>query len=575
MFRLILKLEILLVLCALIISMQCLCDDDDSPSGPVTPPSLAHRYSPSRIVLDTAFAGGVDAEAIVEIENLTDNDLLLDSLMNVRCPEGVSWSPSSGWLRPTLSVTFRFEPDQAFARDSCSFLASVNDFIPAGDPSLKVIFAAGAATCSLTPSAEFLFPETLIGQAADLTLTLSNTTPDAISANRFRYWFHDPSADCDLFLLDPADSVAVLGPGESRDLAVTFQPDAAGEFQCRRTLSTLRGVDEEEPLSPAHSCPSEIVWTGTGIAPTSPWSACYRDGTNDWHGVFGFSGSEIFVAGAAGTVLSSGGDCRWVPSGTGFTTLNLKDVWGDGVGTDRVLYAVGNSLPEPGGPGAILRFEEGAWGKVDEDGFHTYFAVWGSGPDDIYFAGTGIASDFPNAKYWDGSTLDTLTISDSGMDPVTGLSGTGTDDVWAVMELSTNSVLRFQGERWEDETQPFMAEPLHDVWAIQGEGFYAVYAVGENGSIYHYDGATGWSDESIAGESRDFHGVWVGATGQVFVVGEGHVIYRGHVTDPTWTLQNPPADLPSGDLLDVWGAADGGVYAVGTNGVILRNETGG
>jgi len=275
------------------------------------------------------------------------------------------------------------------------------------------------------------------------------------------------------------------------------------------------------------------------------------------------------VAGNSGSVIASGGDCQWFASGSVFSEVNLTDIWAHSDGASTVAWAVGNIPPPPGlagETGAILRMDGAIWNKVDEGGFVTYGAVWGSGFDDVYFVGTGVSTDFPNAKHWDGSTFDTLNI-DWGMSELTGVSGNAADDIWAVLRQQSYSVYHYDGSQWTNETQQWMSKPLYDVWTVAGTGFYQVYAVGEDGAIYHFDG-THWTDESIAGEDRDFYGVWVSATGQVFVVGEGHVIY--HFDGSAWNLQSPPPGLPVGDLMDVWGAADDDVYAVGTGGVIVR-----
>jgi hypothetical protein len=565
MVRVMLKIQALFLLGVLAVSLDCECADK------VThPEDLTYAFSPRALYLDTAFAGGIPAVGVVEIENRSAEAIRLDSLVGPECPTGISWSPRSGMIGDRLPITFRFDPEHVTYSWACGVRASVEGFLPERDPRITLNYAAGEARCAVTPDSVFSFPETLVGQSTELTVTITNTTPDPRSANQFEYFFHDPSGDCVLFFLEPADSVDVVGPSEPRDIVISFRPDAEGEFECRRELSTRRGLDGLQSLSQPHACPSGIVWTGTSSNPTQNWIDCSPEGTNDWHGVFGLSDSEVYVAGTGGTVLSSTGSCDWTPHGTGFATVNLKDIWGTSVGSDRVVWAVGNRIPEPPGTGTILKYEGGVWEDVDEDGLFNFAAVWGSGPDDVYAAGTGVATDFPNTKHWDGSTFSTLTISWSGTDPVAALSGTEDSDIWAVLRQTPGSVFRSQGSGWQDQTALFMNKPLHDVWARGGDSSHAVYAVGADGAIYHFDPATGWADVSVPGESRDFYGVWVSPSGEVIVVGEDQVIYQGQVSDTNWNIQGLPQNLPPGDLLDVWGGPDGSVYAVGTNGVIVR-----
>jgi photosystem II stability/assembly factor-like uncharacterized protein len=198
----------------------------------------------------------------------------------------------------------------------------------------------------------------------------------------------------------------------------------------------------------------------------------------------------------------------------------------------------------------------------------TYSSAWGSRHDDVWFGGTGISSDFPNVRHWNGTTLDSLMIH-FGMSEVTSLHGTSATDVWAVLGQNYLSVHHFDGSTWTDRTQPFMDQPIFDIWAATNGH---VYAVGGEGAIYHFDG-TAWTDESVEGETNDFLGVWVdGVRGWAVAVGENGIIYASEGSQ--W------AKMPLGHLAaevktlrDVWGSNLGGeweVFSVGDEGRILR-----
>ncbi len=573
MRTLILKLLVLLGLCAaMVLWFNCVT--------PTPPAPLLYSFSPNPLHLDTAFVGGRAATGVVVLTNLSERKILTLETLSGDCPSEITWTPQKDTLfaGESGSFAFHFDPQQAYPNTDCSLKASVERGSSSENPDLAITFAAGEAACALSPSEEFDFGDVPPGTYDDLTLTLRNTTPDLLSANQFAYEFRNPSSDCRAFSMNVADSAGVLGQGAAKHITVRFQPDVQGPFECRRELVSLRVPPDAEHPHITNPCPTAVTWRGTGVIGPPVWSTCVAGGNKDLHSVFGLSGSEIYAAGDGGRVLASGGNCQWLATGTGFADVDLRDIWAYSTGGNPAIWAVGNIPPPPGTyreTGAILKSDGGLWRMVDEDGFLTYAAVWGSGVDDVYFAGLGIATDFPNAKRWNGSTLGTLRMSEWGISTVTGVSGTAANDVWAVLGQAFNSVFHFQGDEWQGHTQGFMTKPLHDVWAVQGTGFYGVYAVGEDGAIYHYDGTT-WTDESIEGEARDFYGVWVSPTGQVFVVGEGHAIYRGQVNDPTgWTAQSPPPGLAAGDLLDVWGSADDSVFAVGTNGVILRYAPGG
>ena len=189
--------------------------------------------------------------------------------------------------------------------------------------------------------------------------------------------------------------------------------------------------------------------------------------------------------------------------------------------------------------------------------------MWGSGSADIWFGGTGVATDFPNARHYDGTGMDTLQI-DLGMSEITGIHGTTQDNVWAVLRQSYNSIYHYDGTSWSSQHQPFMDKPLHDVWA-SGNGH--VFAVGEDGTIYHFDGTT-WIDESVD-TPTDFFGVWANYdTPFAIAVGEGGAVY--HRVDGVWTVQ--PMNLVEEDvtLRDVWGLGESFAIAVGDDGQILK-----
>jgi hypothetical protein len=559
-------------------------------SGIVSP---MFSVEPSEIAGGTVLVGELGGKGI-RITNRMDREiggtepaLPVDGFKrrsDATCPSAFRVEPSTAVIPMGESREFTVHFDPTEPGDwFCEFDLVLGDaadsythfFTPPPGPHLTVTATSVAPACGLEPGAELDYGQVVVGSSSVLTLTIRNETADPIAGNQFKYILDNPTTDCRVFTIDPADTAYVIGAGEPKEIPVRFAPDAGGAFECTRSLASLK-----EPADPADpnltlACPTSVVWRGEGVGGSVPvWSSCAPGGSNDWYGVSGVSGSLIYVAGDGGSVIASVGDCQWPASGTVFADVDLKDIWAYSDGADTAAWAVGNIPPPPGTygeTGAILRMDGGIWQKADEGWIVTYGAVWGSALDDVYFVGTGVSTDFPNAKHWDGSAFDTLSI-DLGMSELTGVSGNAANDIWAVLRQQSYSVYHYDGSQWTNETQQWMNKPLHDVWTVAGSGYYQVYAVGEDGAIYHFDG-THWTDESIAGETRDFYGVWVSPTGQVFVVGEGQVIY--HFDGNAWNLETPPPGLPAGDLRDVWGAADDDVYAVGSGGVILRYAPGG
>jgi len=130
-------------------------------------------------------------------------------------------------------------------------------------------------------------------------------------------------------------------------------------------------------------------------------------------------------------------------------------------------------------------------------------------------------------------------------------------------------VLRHQQSAWQRvDTGP---TPLPTLWWVQGFGPSDVWAVGELGTIVHYDGV-GWTVEQT-GPAYTLWGVWGPSTDQLWAVGgtlnsaePGVVLaYDGN----GWT-EVLGVGLPGELLFKVWGTGADNVYVVGTEGSILH-----
>lgn len=430
--------------------------------------------------------------------------------------------------------------------------------------------------CVIAPASTVDFGAVPVGEGTEVTLQVSNGNVAEASENQFAYEFLLPGSDedCGDFSFPSGGRTGIVGPGATVGVPVRFQPSVSKAYACEPSILALRvsgGVATNTQIS--NPCPSPLTWVGAG-APK--WEECMLG--EEWSDLYGiYSGGETLMAvGDAGTVLQNIGGCLWVKLNTSpvySLNLNLRDVWVMDAPGEHVLWAVGNRPPpagQYGDRGAIIRYDLTEWTQPNEGWLVTYGSVWGSDSDDVWFVGQGVSTDFPNTWHWTGIGLDSLII-DMGMSQLTGVHGTASDDVWAVLNQSFFSIYHFDGDTWEDRTQPFMNQPLHDVWASTNGH---VYAVGGSGAIYHFDGTT-WADESIPGETRAFNGVWVDAeTGWAVVVGNAGAIY--HFDGTQWTEQTlDHVEVELEDLHDVFGHLDDTgieVWAVGSGdtGVILR-----
>ena len=101
------------------------------------------------------------------------------------------------------------------------------------------------------------------------------------------------------------------------------------------------------------------------------------------------------------------------------------------------------------------------------------------------------------------------------------------------------------------------------VWGATGSN---VFAVGDYGNIWRYDG-TSWTAQP-SGTSKSLLGVWGSGGTDVFAVGGWGTIL--HYDGTRWTAQTSGTSLL--DLWGVWGSGRTDVFAVGTGGTILHYD---
>ena len=100
---------------------------------------------------------------------------------------------------------------------------------------------------------------------------------------------------------------------------------------------------------------------------------------------------------------------------------------------------------------------------------------------------------------------------------------------------------------------------------VWGSSSSNVFAVGDAGTILHYDG-TSWSPMS-SGTTGSLRDVWGASGSNVFVVGSGGTIL--HYNGTNWS---PMASGTTTWLNEVWGRNGSDVFAGGNSGAILHYD---
>jgi len=133
-----------------------------------------------------------------------------------------------------------------------------------------------------------------------------------------------------------------------------------------------------------------------------------------------------------------------------------------------------------------------------------------------------------------------------------GVWGTGSDNVYAVGNSGT--ILHYDGEAWNVDADLATYVNLRDIWGSSADD---IWVVGDGGRAIHSDGNT-W--ESVdTGVREDLTAVWGSSPDNVFAVGEETII---HFDGQSWSeVTAPAADHPR-HYQDVWGSSGSDVYAV-------------
>jgi len=215
----------------------------------------------------------------------------------------------------------------------------------------------------------------------------------------------------------------------------------------------------------------------------------------------------------------------------------------DGVRGSALVEVRGLILEEVNsGPGEL----RGLWGISETD----VFAVGGEGGcwDVNLCFGYGII------LHYGGTSWDTMSASEE-TEVLTGVWGSSASDVFAVGEGGT--ILHYDGATW---TMTLEGKSLNDIWGSSAED---VFAAGEG--ILHFDGET-WSAVPVPEGSPPLTGVWGSSSTDVFAVGFFGTIL--HYDGLAWTRM--PATFTEENLLDVWGTSGENVFAVGEGGTVLH-----
>jgi len=131
-----------------------------------------------------------------------------------------------------------------------------------------------------------------------------------------------------------------------------------------------------------------------------------------------------------------------------------------------------------------------------------------------------------------------------------GIWGTSASNVFAVGESGT--ILHYDGSGWSPMNSG-TTEYLYSIWGSSGTD---IYSVGAAGTILHFNGSR-WSPEE-SGTIENLRGVWSSSETDMFIVGDNSSIL--HFDGSSWS---PMESGSTAWLLGIWGSSGTDVFAVG------------
>jgi hypothetical protein len=304
--------------------------------------------------------------------------------------------------------------------------------------------------------------------------------------------------------------------------------------------------------------------------------------------VWGSAADNVFAVGGGGTIVHFDGASWSVQaSGTVHTLSGVggtgaTDVWAVGAtgvtqhfnGTSwstvprvvgLLIAAIGSggpgSLWAVGGGGALLSVANGHFTLSNQSGVPIH-GVWASSATDVWASTTGTMLHF------DGTNWTSAYVADN--DSMYAVWGTGPSNVYTVGVLG--AIAHFNGSAWSTavvKNAPSGPVGYRGVW---GSGAADIYAVGSGGLMEHFNG-TSWTFQTRAG-TADLTGVWGGGSPATFfaVAGDG-TGYR-HPNGGSWTaLSFTPAN--SSHLAAVFGSAANDAWTTGDGGAVYMTGSGG
>jgi hypothetical protein len=156
-----------------------------------------------------------------------------------------------------------------------------------------------------------------------------------------------------------------------------------------------------------------------------------------------------------------------------------------------------------------------------------------------------------------GFTADWSPMSSGTTNNLNGLWGSSGSDVFAVGDSGT--ILHYDGTAWSAMASPTTSN-LNSIW---GSSSTNAIAVGDSGTILRYDGLN-WLTV-LSSTTNNLNSVWGGSPAYAYAVGDdGTFLFYNN---GSWSVPMPPGTF-TGNLNAIWGLSGLDLFVVGDGGTI-------
>jgi hypothetical protein len=229
------------------------------------------------------------------------------------------------------------------------------------------------------------------------------------------------------------------------------------------------------------------------------------------------------------------------------------DVWGC---SSDAVFLLGRS--------SLLFYNGSNWIDLPDPPGDRGRAIWGTSPKDVFVieeSGDGPWSMRSNIYHYDGVAWEVVLDRPYPLLPLRDLWGSSDHDIFAVGDGGT--ILHYDGHGWSQIPSGTDCH-LRSLWGTSSRD---LFAAGGGGTILHYDGST-WST-LFADPSLNFFGIWASSSSDIYCIGmtntwgDDGMVSRVYHYDGSACRPVAEATGDFAELRSIWASSSTDIYAVG------------